>query len=137
MTTDEPATQLTSRHVVAAILVVGGLGLVALSFIWANVSTARSAWSQEQALEYQATSSKLHSLSHQFAQEAQRGNDQAIRAELEKTRAEYGELRAQLEGAMARPARIAFWLRIFGLLLIAAALVSAFWQPGTSRGDQP
>ena len=118
MDSAEPAKKLGWQQVLAALLLAGGLALVAWSFIWSNISTRSAAWSQEQAREYQATSIKLHGLSHQFAHEAQRGNEASVRAELDAAQAEYDVLRGQLESAMAWPSRIALAVRIGGLLLI-------------------
>lgn len=136
MTRHEPANTLAWRSVTAVVLLVAGLGFIAWSFIVANVSTGHAAWSQEQAREYQAASSKLHSLSHEFALAAQSGNEPTVRDELRRAKSEYDELRGQLEIAMARPGRIAFWLRFAGLLLIAVGAVGLYWvRPGYPGPD--
>ena len=131
----EPAKKLGWQQVLAALLLAGGLALVAWSFIWSNISTRSAAWSQEQAREYQATSIKLHGLSHKFAHESQRGNEASVRAELDAAQAEYDVLRGQLESAMAWPSRIALAVRIGGLLLVVTGGVSLYFAPPVQHPD--
>jgi hypothetical protein len=118
----------------AVLLVIAGLALIASSFIWPIVSTSVSGWTQEQALQYQAASARLHSLSHEFAHAAQQGNDQTLQTELDKTQAEYEVLRSQLESAMDRPRRVAWLLRLGGLLLAGVGVANLYFRTPTGDG---
>jgi hypothetical protein len=135
MTRREPADSPAWRSLIAIILLISGLGSIAWSFIALNVSTGRTAWSEEQAREYQAASSRLHSLSHQFAQQANRGNETVAR-QLKQAEADYDSLRGQLESAMARPQRIAILLRVAGLLLLVVGGACLYFgrpEPGGGK----
>jgi hypothetical protein len=108
------------RAISALSMLMVGVLLVGLSLVWARFVTGRSAWSDQQAREFQAASTKLHSLSHDFAHKAEHGDTEAIRPDLDKAQAHFAELNAQLESARNRPARIATILRFTGLLLAVA-----------------
>jgi hypothetical protein len=129
----EPTSKLARGEVIAGLLLASGLALVAWSFIWTSVSGRPAGWSQEQAREYQAASAKLHGLSHEYVHESERGNEGAVRAELEQAQAEYDVLRGQLESAMHRPRRIALVMRFGGLLLIVIGAVSLYFGRSSNR----
>jgi hypothetical protein len=136
MSRTEPAKGRAWQIIFAVILVAGGFGLIAWSFIWPSVSSRRSGWSQDQAREYQAASARLHSLSHQHAHAAERGNEAAVRAELDKAQANYEVLRGELESAMRRPRRIAILLRLAGLALVGAGAMILYFGPPPTRRDE-
>lgn len=108
------------RQVCSLATLVLGVAIIALSLIWTRVSTGRYAWSDKQALEYQAASSKLHSLSHEFAHQETSAESDALRPDLEAAQAHFSEVRAQLEAARQQPARIALILRLAGILIAVA-----------------
>ena len=112
-------TQLSvDRRMVAAIsLLTAGIGLLAVSFVWTWWATGRASWSDQQALDFQAASSRLHSLSHEFAHEAGQGNTNGLRSQLAEAQMRFGEMRARLESAQNRPKRVAMMIRIAGLLM--------------------
>jgi hypothetical protein len=137
MSRGEPANTLAWQPVLAALLVVGGFGLVAWSFVWPSVSNSTAGWSPEQARDYQAASAKLHSLSHQSVHAAGQENEAQVRAELHKAQAEYDLLRGQLDSALDRPWRMAWWLRLSGLTLVGVGGVSLYFRPPPSTGGTP
>ncbi len=130
----QPAIKPALRPILSIVLLIVGIALIAWSFIWASIATGSSTWSQEQARKYQAAATKLHSLSHQYAQEAARGNEAAVRDDLDKARAEYQSLRGELESAIGRPRYIAWMLRLAGLLLLIGGVVSLLMLPAPSPG---
>ena len=106
------------RKSLAALLVLAGVGVIALSFFSPGKTSQRHAWTDTQAQLYQASSAKLHALSHQLAQ-ASPDQRQAVENELSKAQADYDALRHDLESAIERPNQVAWFLRIAGLLCIA------------------
>jgi hypothetical protein len=83
---------------------------------------SRSAWSPEQAKEYQAASVKLHSLSQQTVAAAGSNSDKANREKLAQAETEYKAIRSQLDSAIDRPKYITYALRIVGSLLAITGL---------------
>ena len=116
------------RKTLAAILVVVGAGLIALSFVWPGESSQRGAWSYEQAKQYQAAASKLHSLSHEMAH-AEPDREAVVRAELKTAKAEYDSLRGDLDSALSRPQRWAWMMRLGGLFAVFFGGVLLFTLP--------
>jgi hypothetical protein len=94
--------------------------MVALSFVWTRVSDAQGNWSNDQARKYQAASQKLHSLSHEYARQSRQGLDQQMRDNLDAAKSDYESLRGDLDAARARPANVAFGLRLAGVAMMAA-----------------
>ena len=107
---NEPAraggNRLDPWPILSGLLVIVGLVLFAVSFVWPGSSSRTSAWSADQAKEYQAASANLHRLSHEYARTA--GTDEAkqVRAETEG-RNGLRRLERRTESAIARPKRIA------------------------------
>ena len=122
MADNEPDRQPARQSSLAALLLAGGILLIALSFFWPGQSASRAAWSNEQAKAYGAASEKLHSLSQETAAAAGSNNEKANRAKLEKAETEYKALRSQLDSAIDRPKHITLALRIIGSLLAIAGL---------------
>jgi hypothetical protein len=125
---------LNLRPILCGLLVVVGLVLFAVSFVWPGSSTRSAGWSTDQAVKYQTASTNLHRLSHEYARTT--GTDKApqVRAELQKAQSEFSELGGELESAIARPKRLAMMLRIGGLALAAIGAVGVFYSGG-SGGD--
>jgi hypothetical protein len=123
MAMTEAAATLSWRAVAAMLLLLVGLVCIALSVVWPAVSTGRSAWSDEQALAYQAASAEVHRLSMQAAATEPEKQTRALHDELNKAEAKYRDLRAELDSARSRPSRIAKMLRIGGILLLAGGIV--------------
>jgi hypothetical protein len=115
----------------AAVLIVIGLATIAASFVLPAASSRRAAWSDEQAKQYQAASIKLHSLSHEavHAEESHDDESEAIQGELKKAQAEFDALRGDLESAMGRPKRLAWLLRVGGVLLVLGASAAIYRLP--------
>lgn len=101
----------------AAALVIG-LALLALSLVWpSSSSAAATGWSAQQAKQYQQASARLHELSHTppNATPAQRvAHDRALK----QAEGEFHSMRADLDAALARPARWTSILRFAAACLI-------------------
>jgi hypothetical protein len=117
---DEKARLIHWPQALSIVLLVIGAGLITWSFVKPSLSSARAAWSQEQADAYQQTSIKLHGLAHEAIHAAGSPREREAVAELDKARADFEVLKAQLESAISRPNRIAWILRIGGMLVMAA-----------------
>jgi hypothetical protein len=118
----------------AGLLLIAGIASIVLSFSRYVAASGQVAWSQDEALQYQAAAVKLHGLSHQFVHESRQGNQQSVRAELDKAQTEYDALRTQLESAMNRSKYIARMLRVSGVLLMTGAALCLYLQPRSGRG---
>jgi hypothetical protein len=115
------------RHTAfAALLIIAGAGVIAISFVWPGKSSQRDAWSLEQAKQYQAAASKLHKLLDEKTN-AKPGRDVTVRKKLETAEAEYNALRGDLDSAMSRPQRWAWTMRVVGMIavVIGGALLFA------------
>jgi hypothetical protein len=123
MAMSEAAATLSWRAAIAMLLLLTGLACIALSLVWPAVATGRSAWSDEQAVAYQAASAEVHRLSMHAAATAPEKQTRALHDELNKAEATYRDLRAELDAARSRPSRIAKILRIGGALLLAGGIV--------------
>jgi hypothetical protein len=117
---DERPHLIDWPQALSILLLLVGAGLVVWSFVQSSLPRARAAWTQEQADQYQATAVKLHGLSHEAIHASGSPKEIEVKAELEKAQAEYDVLRTQLESAIARPKRIAWIVRIAGILIMAA-----------------
>jgi uncharacterized membrane protein len=103
-----------------ATLLVLGLALVVMSLVLPNLSRGSSGWSEEKAESYQAASAELHRLSMQMAGIAAEDQTRARQDALAEAQTKYANLRAELDAARSRPARIATILRYAGIFLAAA-----------------
>jgi hypothetical protein len=106
-------------QVCSSLLILGGMFLIAWSFLRSGESSSRAAWSLEQAIKYQDASVKLHGLSHEMVH-ATEIEKNTLQPQLDKAQHEYDALRTQLESAMARPRWVAWLIRISGMLMLAA-----------------
>jgi hypothetical protein len=100
-----------------ASLLVLGLVLIAVSLVWPSVSNASSGWTDEKAEAYQSASAELHQLSMQMAATPAEDQTRARQDALAAAQSKYAALRAELDEARSRPARIAAILRYSGIFL--------------------
>ena len=114
----------------AAILLGGGIFLFLISLFWPGQSASRAAWSNEQAIAYEAASIKLHGLSQETVAAAGSNKEKALREKVMKAEAEYKILRAELDSAIDRPKHITLVLRIFGTLMAIAGLTLIYRRAG-------
>jgi hypothetical protein len=128
----EPREPIDPWPILSGLLVIVGLVLFTVSFVWPGSSSRTSAWSADQAKEYQAASANLHRLSHEYARTA--GTDEAkkVRAELEKARTDFDGLSDELESAISRPKRIAILMRIGGVALAVAGAAAVYFMGDSS-----
>jgi hypothetical protein len=129
-----PPSKFDWRKSLAALLVLIGLGTIALSFLSPGKTSQQQAWSDTQAQQYQATSAKLHALSHEISH-ATPEQKQAVQDQLNKTQAEYNALRGELESAIARPNRVAWAMRIAGLLCVAVGGGILYYLPDSDAAQ--
>jgi hypothetical protein len=120
MEDNRPAWQSARRDWLAAILLIGGLALLAMSYVWPGRATRRANWSLEQARAYQAASEKLHSLSHESVHAIGTNDEKEVGEKLAQAKAEYDVLRCQLDSAIDRPKQVRLMLRVCGFALAAA-----------------
>jgi hypothetical protein len=130
----QPTSSRGWQKTLAALLVVAGVAMIALSFAWPGKSSRRGAWSDAQAEQYQAASLKLHGLSHDIAH-AEPDRKQAVDAELKKAKAEYDALRDKLDAARSRPQRLGWILRFAGLACLLLGSGALFLLPEAGDGQ--
>jgi hypothetical protein len=123
----EPREPINPWPILCGLFVIVGLVLFAVSFVWPGSSARNSAWSADQATEYQAASVNLHRLSHEYARTAGTNEAQQVRAELEKARKDFDGLSTDLESAIARPRRLAMFLRIGACAMVFAGAAGFFY----------
>ena len=133
MSDPKPGETPSSQQGFAVVLVVIGVVFIGLSILWPRVSRPDANWPAEKAREYQAASSKLHSLSQQSVRLPPEEQTRALRDELADAQARYTELRSELDGVRDRPGRIASVLQWIGAAL-AVAGVLAFFGPRLKSG---
>lgn len=131
MADETPAKKLARPQQWALLLVIGGVGLVALSFFWPTKSMSRASWSIEQARAYSEASAKLHGMSHEFVQAVGKPNEKEIREKFNEAKADYDALRTQLDAAVERPKHTTLALRVCGTLIAIAGLAILYRQPST------
>jgi hypothetical protein len=129
----EPRESLNLRPIASGFAVIAGLVLFAVSFIWPAASTQSAAWSTERAVEYQSASSNLHRLSHEYARTAGTEESKQVQAELDKAKSEFATLSEDLESAIARPKRLAWYLRIGAAILVAIGAAGIFYRGGANN----
>lgn len=120
--------ELAGRKSPATVLIVVGVAMIAVSFVWPTKASQRGAWSLEQAMRYQAATMKLHGLSHDVAH-ATPDREAAVREELNEARADYDALRKDLDAALSRPRRWAWLLRAAGILTLLLGGARLFTLP--------
>ncbi len=114
-------------------LTLVGLVLIALSVVWPKVATGRRGWTDEKALAYQSASAELHRLSMQTAATEPENQTRALHENLADAELKYAELRAELDAARARPARIATILRYAGIAILAAGILGLVAKRGRTH----
>ena len=132
MPASETASKTSWFDLSAMLLLLAGLLLIALSVVWPRVFTGRSGWTDEKALAYQAASAEVHRLSMQAATGAPENQTRAHQEELADAESKYAALRAELDTARGRPARIVAMLRYGGILLLVAGALGLL-----ARRDSP
>jgi hypothetical protein len=130
----EPRAPLNPWPILCSLLVVIGLVLFAVSFVWPGSSTRSRAWSTEQAIEYQSTSEDLKRLTLEYGKAAESPGAQELRKELQKKEQEYAKLHAGLESAIARPKRLAMYLRIGACVMVLVG-AAGFFYSNRMHGD--
>ncbi|HJQ79969.1 MAG TPA: hypothetical protein VJ828_08445 [Lacipirellulaceae bacterium] len=124
----EPRKALNLRPILCGVAVIVGLVLFVVSFVWPTASTNSTVWSTEQAVEYQSASSNLHRLSHEYARTAGTEESKQVQAELDKAKSEFATLSGDLESAIARPKRLAWYLRIGACVMVVVGAVGFFYS---------
>jgi hypothetical protein len=135
MSTNEMPARVSWAHVSATLLLMIGLMLIGLSFVWPTMASSQSAWPNEKAEAYQAASANVHRLSMQMAGRTPQDQTRAHHEELANAQTNYAALRTELDEARIRPARIATILRYSGILLAAGGAVWLFARRETSTAD--
>ena len=125
MSTIEPAEHFAFpwRETSAMLILLIGLGLIALSLIWRSISSGKTTWTDEKALAYQSASAEVHRLSMQAGESEPEKPSRKLHDKLADAQSKYVDLRAELDAARSRPARIATILRYTGILFLAAGMV--------------
>lgn len=135
MSTSEPARPFAWRDAWAMLLTLAGLVLIALSAVWPRVATGRHGWTDEKAVAYQSASADVHRLSMQAAATEPESQSRALHDELAEAESRYVELRAELDSARGKPARIATMLRYAGILLLAGGIVGLIAKRGSANAS--
>jgi hypothetical protein len=99
-----------------------GILLVVLSFAWPMMSTSRSGWTDEKAVEYQAASADMHRLSMRAGSTAPENQTRTTQNDLADAKAKYATLRSELDSARSQPAWPARGLLVAGVLLIVGSM---------------
>jgi hypothetical protein len=101
--------------------------LIGLSLVWSTISSGRSRWTDDQALQYQSISAELHGLSHAHHDEDdEHDEDHAVR--LRAAQDKFDQLRSELGAARRRPQQIADVLQLVGIVLIALGVAAYYRQ---------
>jgi hypothetical protein len=99
-------------------MLLAGLVLVGLGMSWNRLRPASSYWTNEQAAEYTAAQSALHSMAHNH------GNvDEAHSAEFLAAKVRYAKIGGALESARSSQSRT-------GTILIALGIISVITASG-------
>jgi hypothetical protein len=112
------------RRQTAMGLLLSGIALILVSFLWPSLPIGKPAWSEDQAKEYQSASATLHLLSHKYENELNHARNGALPTEFQQAKDKYEHLRQQLDEARQGPSRLATLLFCGGLLfsLVGAAI---------------
>ncbi len=124
MAADDELGASTRRRQTAMGLLLAGIALISLSFLWPSLPLGKPAWSEDQAKDYQSASATLHGLSHKYENELNRAKNGALPAEFQQAKDKYDHLRQQLDEARQGPSRLATLLFCGGILfsLVGAAI---------------
>lgn len=107
----------------ASVLICAGVLMIGASLLLPEQSLARSGWSDEQAVQYQAAAANLHRLSHEAAEASPGEQAEAIRRELDEAQAKYNHLRTELDAARGLTGRVTKTLRLLGVALALVGVV--------------
>src|SRR3978361_2197021 len=100
------------QRILVPAMILAGLVMVALGYEWNRVLPASTYWSNEQAAEYTAAQSALHSMAHNHGKV-----DEAHSQEFLAAKDRYTKIGGELESARNSRGRI-------GTILIAAGVIS-------------
>jgi hypothetical protein len=114
----------TRRRQTALGLLLAGIALILVSFLWPSLPIGKPAWSEDQAKEYQSASATLHGLSHKYENELNHAKNGALPTEFQQAKDKYEHLHQQLNEARQGPSRLATLLFCGGILfsLVGAAI---------------
>ena len=112
--------------VIAPVGIVIGILMIVASFLVPHRPIGRANWSNAQASEYQQTALRLHELSHEAAEAADKSAKDAVAEELATARAKFDSIRSELDSATQLPQRFGAVLRWGGVLASAAGIVVYF-----------
>src|SRR5262249_43828163 len=101
---------------VALAMLLLGVVLIAVSLMWPSLPVGTSAWSVDQAREYQSASVSLHELSHKYEGELSKTRG-ALPPEFQQAKDKFDRLREELDAAQQRQMRIAHLMFFSGVLL--------------------
>jgi|SRR3954452_10991471 hypothetical protein len=106
------------QRILIPVMILFGLVLVALGYEWNRVLPASSYWSNEQAAEYTAAQSALHSMAHNH------GNvDAAHSQEFLAAKDRYTKISGDLESARSSQSRTGTILIALGIISVVTATV--------------
>lgn len=123
----QPKQKTPPAQLIGAAGVVLGLALLAASFFVSP--DALAGYSQDEAVQYQQASVRLHELS---ARPKARGQEVQQQRELRDAQGEFVELKARLDAARSRGPLLAQGLRYGGAALVLAGVLSVAISSRTS-----
>lgn len=118
MADDESRWELDWWAAIPPLCLLLGAALILMPAFLPERVLKSTAWTPEQAQQYQAASVKFHGLSQSYRSPGPESDPGTLRQELEQAKAEYEALRAQLDNALARPEKLAWILRGLGATLV-------------------
>lgn len=107
------------RPQAAIVMLLLGVVLIVVALMWPSLPTGNSAWSVDQAREYQSASVSLHELSHKYEGELSKTRS-ALPPEFRQAKEKFDRLREELDTAQQRQMRIAHLMFFCGVLLAVA-----------------
>jgi hypothetical protein len=119
MTGNESRGEPAWRAALPLVCIIAGVVLILAPLLLPKRSLNKGSWSQEQAEKYQAASVKLHGLSSTPPGTLPAAELEAFHKDLKQAEQDYAAIRAELDSALARPAKITWLLRGLGMALLA------------------
>ena len=107
--------------VIAAVLLITGLALIALGWLWNSLVPSTAYWGPQQADEFVAAQADLHAKTH-----AQEGSRADHAQEFAAARERFDKIRHELESARTARSRTGSILAGIGVLLALAGIVLYF-----------
>jgi hypothetical protein len=121
MAPSEPPAEAGLRSKWFVVAVLGGVSLVALSFLPAFAS-GKARWTPDKARAYQEASVKIQELSHKVAQESPDTVSRATSDEVNEALDNFDQLRHELESVRSQSGLWAIALRAIGICLVALGI---------------